>query len=114
MAQTFPERPVKWLWLDLGIFDVTEYHVPCRSCTGGKTEDFMAAAQLMHKAKQQVKVPTFLVPATQKVPPPLQIARPPPWCLSCRGRFVYHAHCRERETLHHLVGFRTPRHLPVL
>jgi aconitase B len=39
----------------------------CRSCTGGKTEDFMAAAQLMHKAQQQVKVPTFLVPATQKV-----------------------------------------------
>jgi 3-isopropylmalate/(R)-2-methylmalate dehydratase large subunit len=37
------------------------------SCTGGKTEDFMAAAQLLHKAKQRVKVPTFLVPATQKV-----------------------------------------------
>ena len=38
-----------------------------RSCTGGKTEDFVAAAQLLHKSQQQVKVPTFLVPATQKV-----------------------------------------------
>ena len=37
------------------------------SCTGGKTEDFMAAAQLFHKAGQQIKVPTFLVPATRKV-----------------------------------------------
>ncbi|KAK9810240.1 hypothetical protein WJX72_007102 [[Myrmecia] bisecta] len=37
------------------------------SCTGGKTEDFFAAAQLLHKSGQQVKVPTFLVPATQKV-----------------------------------------------
>jgi len=37
------------------------------SCTGGKTEDFLAAAQLLHNAGQQVKVPTFLVPATQKV-----------------------------------------------
>eukprot|EP00245_Coleochaete_scutata_P005784 TRINITY_DN19650_c0_g1_i1.p1 TRINITY_DN19650_c0_g1~~TRINITY_DN19650_c0_g1_i1.p1 ORF type:complete len:523 (-),score=97.46 TRINITY_DN19650_c0_g1_i1:157-1725(-) len=37
------------------------------SCTGGKTEDFLAAASLFHKAGQQVKVPTFLVPATQKV-----------------------------------------------
>lgn len=37
------------------------------SCTGGKTEDFMAAAKLFHAAGQQVKVPTFLVPATQKV-----------------------------------------------
>lgn len=37
------------------------------SCTGGKTEDFQRAAQLMHKAGGQVKVPTFLVPATQKV-----------------------------------------------
>ena len=39
----------------------------CRSCTGGKTEDFIAAAKLMHKAGGQVKVPTYLVPATQKV-----------------------------------------------
>lgn len=37
------------------------------SCTGGKTEDFMAAAKLLHKAGEQVKVPTFLVPATQQV-----------------------------------------------
>ena len=27
----------------------------------------MAAAQLLHRAGGQVKVPTFLVPATQKV-----------------------------------------------
>lgn len=38
-----------------------------RSCTGGKTEDFLAAAKLFHKAGGQVKVPTYLVPATQKV-----------------------------------------------
>lgn len=38
-----------------------------RSCTGGKTEDFMAAAQLLHRAGGEVKVPTYLVPATQKV-----------------------------------------------
>ncbi len=38
-----------------------------RSCTGGKTEDFIAAAKLMHKAGGKVKVPTYLVPATQKV-----------------------------------------------
>lgn len=37
------------------------------SCTGGKTDDFMAAAKLMHKAGEQVQVPTFLVPATTKV-----------------------------------------------
>mmetsp|Transcript_7231 Transcript_7231/g.21283 ORF Transcript_7231/g.21283 Transcript_7231/m.21283 type:complete len:507 (-) Transcript_7231:469-1989(-) len=37
------------------------------SCTGGKTEDFMAAAQLLHRAGGEVKVPTYLVPATQKV-----------------------------------------------
>ncbi len=30
----------------------------------------MAAAQLLHRAGGQVKVPTFLVPATQKVPSP--------------------------------------------
>ena len=28
----------------------------------------MAAAELLHRAGGQVKVPTFLVPATQKVP----------------------------------------------
>ena len=37
------------------------------SCTGGKTEDFLAAAKLLHMAGRQVKVPTYLVPATQKV-----------------------------------------------
>jgi len=35
------------------------------SCTGGKTSDFMFAAQILKG--QQVKVPTYLVPATQKV-----------------------------------------------
>lgn len=38
-----------------------------RSCTGGKTEDFFAAAKLLHKAGGTVQVPTYLVPATQKV-----------------------------------------------
>ena len=38
-----------------------------RSCTGGKTEDFQAAAQLLHRAGARVAVPTYLVPATQKV-----------------------------------------------
>jgi 3-isopropylmalate/(R)-2-methylmalate dehydratase large subunit len=37
------------------------------SCTGGKTEDFLSAAKLFYRAKRQVKVPTYLVPATQKV-----------------------------------------------
>ncbi|MCS6959783.1 MAG: 3-isopropylmalate dehydratase large subunit [Pseudanabaenaceae cyanobacterium SKYGB_i_bin29] len=35
------------------------------SCTGGKTEDFINAAKLLKG--QKVKVPTYLVPATQKV-----------------------------------------------
>lgn len=35
------------------------------SCTGGKTEDFIHAAHILKG--QQVKVPTYLVPATQKV-----------------------------------------------
>jgi hypothetical protein len=35
--------------------------------TGGKTEDFLSAAKLFYRAKRQVKVPTYLVPATQKV-----------------------------------------------
>ena len=35
------------------------------SCTGGKTSDFMAAARLLKGHK--VKVPTYIVPATQKV-----------------------------------------------
>ena len=35
------------------------------SCTGGKTEDFVHAAQILKG--RQVKVPTYIVPATQKV-----------------------------------------------
>ena len=35
------------------------------SCTGGKTSDFLAAARLLKGHK--VKVPTYIVPATQKV-----------------------------------------------
>ncbi|WRX21733.1 Aconitase/3-isopropylmalate dehydratase large subunit [Theobroma cacao] len=37
------------------------------SCTGGKTEDFLAAAKVFLASGRKVKVPTFLVPATQKV-----------------------------------------------
>ncbi|XP_059065653.1 3-isopropylmalate dehydratase large subunit, chloroplastic isoform X1 [Cryptomeria japonica] len=37
------------------------------SCTGGKTEDFLSVAKLFSSSGQKVKVPTFLVPATQKV-----------------------------------------------
>ncbi|XWS08719.1 hypothetical protein CRYUN_Cryun40dG0025200 [Craigia yunnanensis] len=37
------------------------------SCTGGKTEDFLAAAKVFLASGKKVKVPTFLVPATQKV-----------------------------------------------
>lgn len=47
--------------------DVKVDRVYIGSCTGGKTEDFFAAARLLHAAGQQVKVPTYLVPATQKV-----------------------------------------------
>jgi len=35
------------------------------SCTGGKTEDFVAAARVLQY--QKVRVPTFLVPATRRV-----------------------------------------------
>ncbi len=70
-----------------------------RSCTGGKTEDFVAAAQLMHRAGGEVKVPTYLVPATQKVDAPP--AHPP---LSCR--------CSRRSRimpyLNHKPGPRAP------
>lgn len=43
--------------------------VVCSLCLppGGKTEDFISAAKLFYRAKRQVKVPTYLVPATQKV-----------------------------------------------
>ncbi|OMO95328.1 Aconitase/3-isopropylmalate dehydratase large subunit, alpha/beta/alpha [Corchorus olitorius] len=37
------------------------------SCTGGKTEDFLAAAKVFLTSGKKVKVPTFLVPGTQKV-----------------------------------------------
>eukprot|EP01025_Chloroclados_australasicus_P021206 TRINITY_DN2223_c0_g2_i1.p1 TRINITY_DN2223_c0_g2~~TRINITY_DN2223_c0_g2_i1.p1 ORF type:complete len:622 (-),score=48.73 TRINITY_DN2223_c0_g2_i1:307-2172(-) len=47
--------------------DVKIDRVYIGSCTGGKTEDFMAAAKLFHKAGQEVKVPTYLAPATRKV-----------------------------------------------
>jgi 3-isopropylmalate/(R)-2-methylmalate dehydratase large subunit len=47
--------------------DVKIDRVYIGSCTGGKTEDFMAAAKLFLAAGKKVKVPTFLVPATQKV-----------------------------------------------
>lgn len=40
------------------------------SCTGGKTEDFAAAARILDG--QKVRVPTFLVPATQRVYKDLQ------------------------------------------
>ncbi|RAL54527.1 hypothetical protein DM860_001655 [Cuscuta australis] len=47
--------------------DVKIDRVYIGSCTGGKTEDFMAAAKVFLAAGTKVKVPTFLVPATQKV-----------------------------------------------
>lgn len=47
--------------------DVKIDRVYIGSCTGGKTEDFLAAAKLLNASGQKVKVPTFLVPATQKV-----------------------------------------------
>jgi len=47
--------------------DVKIDRVYIGSCTGGKTEDFLSAARLFHRAGRQVKVPTYLVPATAKV-----------------------------------------------
>lgn len=47
--------------------DVKIDRVYIGSCTGGKTEDFISAAKLFYRAKRTVKVPTYLVPATQKV-----------------------------------------------
>jgi 3-isopropylmalate/(R)-2-methylmalate dehydratase large subunit len=47
--------------------DVKIDRVYIGSCTGGKTEDFVSAAKLFYRAGRQVKVPTYLVPATQKV-----------------------------------------------
>ncbi len=45
--------------------DVKINRVYIGSCTGGKTTDFLNAAQILKGRK--VKVPTYLVPATQKV-----------------------------------------------
>jgi len=45
--------------------DVKIDRVYVGSCTGGKTTDFLNAARILKG--QQVKVPTYLVPATQKV-----------------------------------------------
>lgn len=45
--------------------DIRTDRVYIGSCTGGKTEDFLAAARVLQGRK--VAVPTFLVPATQKV-----------------------------------------------
>ncbi|OIW21685.1 hypothetical protein TanjilG_08088 [Lupinus angustifolius] len=47
--------------------DVKIDRVYIGSCTGGKTEDFLAVAKVFLAAGKKVKVPTFLVPATQKV-----------------------------------------------
>lgn len=47
--------------------DVKIDRVYIGSCTGGKTEDFMAVAKVFLASGKKVKVPTFLVPATQKV-----------------------------------------------
>lgn len=47
--------------------DVKIDRVYIGSCTGGKTEDFLSAAKVFLASGKKVKVPTFLVPATQKV-----------------------------------------------
>ncbi|KAE8670418.1 3-isopropylmalate dehydratase large subunit [Hibiscus syriacus] len=47
--------------------DVKIDRVYIGSCTGGKTEDFLTAAKVFLASGKKVKVPTFLVPATQKV-----------------------------------------------
>ncbi|KAI3518481.1 hypothetical protein L1887_07274 [Cichorium endivia] len=47
--------------------DVKLDRVYIGSCTGGKTEDFLAAARVFLASGDKVKVPTFIVPATQKV-----------------------------------------------
>ena len=40
----------------------------------------MAAAKLFHRAQRQVKVPTYLVPATQTVSHMSRLLQPPTWC----------------------------------
>ncbi|KAK4857063.1 hypothetical protein QYF36_024169 [Acer negundo] len=47
--------------------DVKIDRVYIGSCTGGKTVDFLAAAKVFQASGKKVKVPTLLVPATQKV-----------------------------------------------
>ncbi|XP_047311764.1 3-isopropylmalate dehydratase large subunit, chloroplastic-like isoform X1 [Impatiens glandulifera] len=47
--------------------DVKIDRVYIGSCTGGKYEDFLAAAKVFLASGKKIKVPTFLVPATQKV-----------------------------------------------
>ncbi|KAA8543425.1 hypothetical protein F0562_021080 [Nyssa sinensis] len=47
--------------------DVKIDRVYIGSCTGGKTQDFLAAAKVFLASGKKVNVPTFLVPATQKV-----------------------------------------------
>ncbi|XAR62701.1 3-isopropylmalate dehydratase [Bertholletia excelsa] len=47
--------------------DVKIDRVYIGSCTGGKIEDFLAAAKVFLASGKKVKVPTFLVPATYKV-----------------------------------------------
>lgn len=53
--------------------DVRIDRVYVGSCTGGKTEDFLAAARILQGRK--VSVPTFLVPATQKVDQDMETLR---------------------------------------
>eukprot|EP00183_Erythrolobus_madagascarensis_P001413 CAMPEP_0185850620 /NCGR_PEP_ID=MMETSP1354-20130828/4688_1 /TAXON_ID=708628 /ORGANISM="Erythrolobus madagascarensis, Strain CCMP3276" /LENGTH=501 /DNA_ID=CAMNT_0028551321 /DNA_START=6 /DNA_END=1511 /DNA_ORIENTATION=- len=53
--------------------DIKTDRVYIGSCTGGKTEDFIAAARVLQG--QKVSVPTFLVPATQKVYDDVQTVR---------------------------------------
>ncbi|MCK4521259.1 MAG: 3-isopropylmalate dehydratase large subunit [Nanoarchaeota archaeon] len=37
------------------------------SCTGGKKEDFLAAAKILHSAGKEVAIPLYVVPATREV-----------------------------------------------
>lgn len=87
-----------------------------RSCTGGKTEDFQAAARLLHRAGGRVVVPTFLVPATQKVwadvygqPLPdcggltaAQVIRPQYVCLYLSGKACNTHQGAQERALHEL------------
>jgi hypothetical protein len=95
-----------------------------RSCTGGKTEDFQAAAQLLHRAGGRVKVPTFLVPATQKV----RLVMAPPQALHpCHGSshprlvigaqaatWVRHSSCARERLTAALTALRRAAALAIL